>query len=93
MEIAVNLVREAGDPKSGPVTVGWFRASDKGGVLYDPPERVSFRQTNRAHAKSAARCPAVIQMESRFFLVRCPFDMHVGFGRDKDGKAHLVNRA
>ncbi len=93
MEIAVNLVREDDGPRSGPVMVGWFRANDKGGLLYDPPERVSFRQTNRAHAKSAARCPAVIQMESRYFLVRCPFDLHIGFDRDKDGKAKLVNRA
>jgi hypothetical protein len=93
MDITINLARDQGDGRGGPVTVGWFRTSDKGGLLYDPPERVSFRQTNRAHAKSAARCPAVIQMESRYFLVKCPFDIHIGFSRDKDGKAHLVNRA
>lgn len=32
-------------------------------------------------------------MESRYFMVRCPYDLHLGFGRDKDGKAVLVNRA
>ena len=92
MEIAVNLVREPGDPRGGPVVVGWFRANDKAGVLYDPPERVTFRQTNRTHAKSAARCPAVVQMESRYFMVKCPFDLQIGFGRDDKGKPHLVNR-
>jgi hypothetical protein len=93
MQINLTLDRPDEGPGSGAITVGWFLTSDKGAVLYDPPERLSFRQTNRAHAKSAARCPAVIQMESRYFVVKCPFDMHVGFGRDDKGKGHLVNRA
>jgi hypothetical protein len=93
MDITINITRDDDGPKSGPVTVGWFLTQDKGAVLYDPPERVMFRQTNKTHAKSASRCPAVIQLESRYFMVKCPFDIHVGFNRDKDGKAHLVNRA
>ncbi len=93
MDISVNFVRDDEGPRSGPVTVGWFLTQDKGAVLFDPPERVMFRQTNKAHAKSASRCPAVIQLESRYFMVKCPFDIHVGFTRDKDGKAGLVNRA
>ncbi|MBA3325325.1 MAG: hypothetical protein H0T41_08730 [Rhodobacteraceae bacterium] len=93
MQINVSYEREETGPRSGPVVVGWLRDAAKGGVLYDPPERVSFRDVNRAHAKSAARCPAVINLESRYFLVRCPFDLAVGFVRDKDGRAGLVNRA
>ncbi|MBP6735850.1 MAG: hypothetical protein KA139_00325 [Rhodobacteraceae bacterium] len=93
MDINLTFERPEEGPKSGPVQVGWFLTSDKGAVLYDPPERVSFRQTNRAHAKSAARCPGVIQLESRYFMVKCPFDIHVGFSRDDKGKAVLVNRA
>ena len=73
--------------------VGWFLTSDKGAVLYDPPERLTSRQTQKGHAKSAARCPAVVQMESRYFVVKCPFDMHIGFKRDDQGKAMLVNLA
>ena len=80
-------------PGSGPVTVGWFLTSDKGAVLFDPPERLSVRPPNRGHAKSAARCPAVIQLESRYFVVKCPYDLHIGFKRDDKGKAVLVNRA
>ena len=93
MQINLSFERPEEGPKSGPITVGWFLTSDKGAVLYDPPERVSFRQTNRAHAKSASRCPSVIQLESRYFMVKCPFDMQIGFGRDEKGKAHLINRA
>jgi hypothetical protein len=93
MQITLTHQRNDDGPKSGPVTVGWFLTQDKGAILYDAPERLMFRQTNKAHAKSASRCPAVIQMESRYFVVKCPFDIHIGFGRDKDGKGHLVNRA
>ncbi len=92
MEINVSFERPDEGPKASPVMVGWFRTADKGAVMYDPPERVMFRQTNKAHAKSASRCPAVIQLESRYFMVKCPFDIHLGFGRDDKGKAHLVNR-
>ena len=93
MQINLSFERPEEGPKSGPLSVGWFLTSDKGAVLYDPPERVSFRQTNRSHAKSASRCPSVIQLESRYFMVKCPFDIQIGFGRDEKGKAHLINRA
>jgi hypothetical protein len=93
MQINLTLDRPDDEPKNGPVTVGWFLTSDKGAVLYDAPERLSFRQMNRAHAKSASRCPAVIQMESRYFVVKCPYDMAIGFTRDDKGKGVLVNRA
>lgn len=93
MQITIAETRDDDGPRSGPVTVGWFLTQDKGAILFDAPERLTVRQTNRAHAKSAARCPAVIQMESRYFVVPCPFDIRVGFGRDEKGRAHLVNRA
>lgn len=92
MHLSINYERDPEDPSSGPIKVGWFRGSDKLGVLYDPPERVSFRGTNRSHAKSAARCPAVIQMETRYFMIKCPFDLHLGFVRDEKGP-RLVNKA
>lgn len=93
MQITLTYDRPEDGPRSGPVTVGWFLTQDKGAVLFDPPERVSIRQTNRAHAKSAGRCPAVVNLESRYFMVKCPFDLHLGFGRDDKGRAHLINRA
>jgi hypothetical protein len=93
MDITITYQRPEEGPASGPVTVGWFRDNDKGGVIYDPPERLSFRQTNKAHSKSASRCPAVIQMESRYFVIKCPFDIHIGFSRDDKGQGQLVNRA
>ncbi|WP_309665379.1 hypothetical protein [Tabrizicola sp.] len=93
MDITLTFERPEDGPETGPVTVGWFLTSDKGAVLYDPPERLIQRPPNKAHAKSASRCPAVIQLESRYFMVKCPFDLHIGFKRDDKGKAVLVNRA
>ncbi|NBO21641.1 MAG: hypothetical protein EBU97_06905, partial [Rhodobacteraceae bacterium] len=93
MDITLSYDRPEDGPRSGPVQVGWFLTSEKGAVLYDPPERLVSRPPNRAHAKSASRCPAVIQMESRYFVVKCPFDLHIGFSRDDKGKGVLVNRA
>ena len=93
MQFTVTVDRDESDPKSGPISVGWFLISDKGGVLYDAPERLTSRATNRGHAKSASRCPAVVQMESRYFVIKCPFDLQIGFKRDDQGKAVLVNLA
>jgi len=93
MQINLTVEGPSDSPDRGPVSVGWFLTQDKAAVLFAPPERLGTRQTNRAHAKSAARCPAVIQMESRYFVVPCPYDIHLGFTRDPKGKAQLVNRA
>lgn len=92
MEITVTLERPEEGPGSGPLQVGWFLTSDKNAVIFDPPERVALRHTNKTHAKSAGRCPGVVQLESRYFMVKCPVDLHLGFDRDEKGKAILVNR-
>jgi hypothetical protein len=92
MDITLTYARPSEGPGAGPAVVGWLRDIEKGGVLYDPPERLKGPESSGTHAKSAARCPAVIQMESRYFMVRCPFDLHIGFARGKDGRPHLVNR-
>ncbi len=91
--IALNYMRDDTEPGQGPVQVGWLLTDPKGAVVYDPPERLKSGAENRAHAKSASRCPAVISMEARYFVINCPFDIHIGFGRDKTGKATLINRA
>ena len=76
---------------SGTVRVGWLLDEAKSGVVFFPPERVRSAEMNRAHAKSASRCPAVLNLESRYFVVRCPFDLHLQFARDKDGKPGVKN--
>jgi len=91
MKLSVTFENELGAKGSGPVTVGWFLTEQKGGIIYYPPERVRSVDLNRRHAKSASRCPAVINLESRHFLIRCPFDLNLGFARDDKGKPFLRN--
>lgn len=91
MEISINHIRNDDDPKSGPVSIGWLFDDDTSSVVYFPPERVRSTEVNKEHAKSASRCPAVINLESRYVLIRCPFDLHIAFERDRDGKPVLRN--
>ena len=91
MEFSINHTRQPEDPKSGVVKIGWFFADETGSIVYFPPERLRTVDLNRTHAKSASRCPAVIGLESRYVMVRCPFDMHIGFVRDDKGKPVLRN--
>ena len=92
MQLSVHFENTAeGEAKTGPVQVGWFLTEAKGSIIYFPPERVRSVDMNKTHAKSASRCPAVINLESRYFLIRCPFDLNLGFARDKDGKPALRN--
>jgi hypothetical protein len=91
MEFSITHTRQPEDPKSGVVKIGWFFADETSSVVYFPPERLRTVDMNRAHAKSASRCPAVIGLESRYMMVRCPFEMHLGFIRDDKGKPALKN--
>lgn len=78
-------------PRGGPVRIGWLLTDEKAGIVFDPPERMRSTEMNRHHAKSASRCPAVINLESRYFVIRCPFDLHLRFVRDQNGKPGLRN--
>lgn len=92
MQLSVRFENTREAPEAtGPVRVGWFLNSNRSGIIYAPPERFRGAEKNKTHAKSASRCPAVINMESRYFVVRCPFDLNLGFVRDKDGKPALRN--
>lgn len=93
MRFSVTFEQDGGPARSGPVQVGWFLTEQKGGIVYFPPERVRSVDLNRKHAKSASRCPAVINLESRYFVIRCPFDLNIGFARDEKGKPVLRNLA
>jgi hypothetical protein len=98
MDLTLTYARPDRGPGSGPLTVGWLRDTDKGGVIYGAPERASDltarpREAGSPHGKSLARCPAVTQAEARLWTVPCPVDLALGFARDPEGRAAIVNRA
>lgn len=71
----------------GPIKIGWFLASNSiPPVILDPPRRVKLRETQRGHSKSASRCPAILNLESRYFEILCPIDLNLEFTRDKDNR-------
>lgn len=76
--------------ETGPIQVGWFLIEDKASILFEAPYRMRS-QSQQKHAKSASRCPAVLQLESRYFVINCPFDFHLRFDRDASGKPTLIN--
>ena len=75
--------------ETGPIQVGWFLTDDKASILFEAPYRMRS-QSQQKHAKSASRCPAVLQLESRYFVINCPFDFHLRFDRDNTGKPKLI---
>lgn len=91
MHFTMNYVRPPEDPKNGPVRVGWLLSDIESPVIYDAPRRVNSREARREHAKSASRCPAILNLESRYFEIPCPFDLNLGFTRDKEGRPALKN--
>ena len=92
MQLSVSFENTRGsEAGSGPVTVGWFLNQTKAGIVFYPPERVRSVDTNKTHAKSASRCPAVVNLESRYFVIRCPYDLNLGFVRDAKGRPSLKN--
>ncbi len=80
-------------PGSGPVTIGWLLKEQRGSAIYEAPRRVRSAEMSRTHAKSASRCPAILNLESRHVEVSCPFDLHLAFIRDREGRAGLRNLA
>jgi hypothetical protein len=94
MQINVSLETPAHEGLgNGSIVVGWLLNENKSSIIYDPPTRVRSVEMNRTHAKSASRCPAIISLESRYFEVKCPFDLNLAFVRDEKGKANIKNLA
>lgn len=93
MDITISYQRGETDPGNGPVRIGWLLSEASSPIVYDPPRRVNSRDARRSHAKSASRCPAILNLESRYFEVPCPFDLNIGFTRDDKGRPVLRNLA
>lgn len=89
----INLVVEGEDSNNsdgGLLDIGWFLIDNQSSLLYTTPYRMRSKSNNK-HAKSASRCPAVLQLESRYFVIDCPFDFHLRFARDTQAKPTLIN--
>jgi hypothetical protein len=81
------------DRSSEPALVGWLIDAPTASLIYDDPRRLRTESLGKQHVKSAARCPAVIDMESRYFMITCPYDLHLRMEKSAEGKWGVRNVA
>lgn len=67
------------------IDVGWLIDAEEAGLIYSAPERLDAGLAENLHPKSAARCPAVIDLEARQFVVPCPYDITLRLSMQADG--------
>ena len=67
------------------IDVGWLIDAEEAGLIYSAPERLDAGLAENLHPKSAARCPAVIDLEARQFVVPCPYDITLRLSTQADG--------
>lgn len=73
------------------VDIGWLLEAEKASFIWSDPRRVKRDDPPPSHAKSVARCPAVLDHEARMFEILCPIDLRLGFRRDSKGQPTLFN--
>jgi hypothetical protein len=61
----------------GIATVGWTVEPLSGGTIWYAPEAVERDTIKTPSPKAVTKCPAVLDFEARYYVVRCPFDIHV----------------
>lgn len=67
------------------IEVGWLIDAEEADLIYSAPERLDAGLADNIHPKSAARCPAVIDLEARQFVVPCPYDITLRLSTQPDG--------
>ena len=82
-----NLFGPAIEPSDGRIVeVGWAVTDAKASALWDGPAPFQRGLPRPASAKSVQLCPAAIDFDSRHFVVPCPFDLHLRFAKDDNGR-------
>ena len=74
--------------------VGWLIDAERAGFIWEAPTRLRLTATDSRHAKSVTACPAVIDQESRYFVVPCPISARLKVRIDPStGEATVANAA
>jgi hypothetical protein len=88
------------DSDSGPVApakrvaeVGWLLDPEKSGFIWEAPKPFRHDHLEATNAKSVTKCPAVVDIDARHFVVPCPFDLHLKLAQDAKGNLTLQNTA
>lgn len=84
---------EPADPAGRVAEVGWLLDPEKSGFIWEAPRPFRQDHPKAQSAKSATKCPGVIDIDARHFVVPCPFDLDLKLGRDDKGNLALQNAA
>lgn len=59
--------------------VGWLIDVDKAEFIYEAPVPATRRlgPGGTGHPKAMVRCPSVLDLHRRLWIVACPFDIHL----------------
>lgn len=83
----------AKDNASRVVDVGWLLETDKAGLIWETPRKLTKPTGKATHPKGVSFCPAVIDHEAHIFEVPCPIDIALRYQPNKDGEPGLINLA
>ncbi len=78
-----------GRGKKRTVTVGWTVRFAHGNAIWSPPNPFGRTDPKAASAKSVQVCPAAIDFDRRHFVIPCPVDINLSFGRNAQGQLQL----
>lgn len=85
--LAQRLDSRAGSPSGASLELGWLVDAEKAEFIYEAPVPATrhLGPGGTGHPKAMARCPSVLDIHRRLWVVPCPFDIHlridVGAGR------------
>ena len=71
--------------KSSYNTVGWTIEPQLGGFIWYNPETIVRDISKTPSPKALSKCPAVLDLESRYYLFRAPFDIQMILVFSKEG--------
>ncbi len=75
------------------VVVGWLLDTREAGFIYEAPRPLGSKRVPARAAKALSNCPAVLDVEARYFEIPCPMDLILGLGKTRQGRPGLLNTA
>lgn len=81
----------AAERKGRTLEVGWVLQPDNATAIWFDPQQFRREGAQAPSSKAVQNCPAVLDYDSRHFVVPCPVDLNLALARDKDGKIVLRN--
>ena len=77
---------EPGAEKSGRVVrIGWLLDVNQAALIYEEPRPLRHKAEKPASSKALTNCPAVQNVEARYYEILCPFDLRIALRQGPQG--------